>query len=237
MLGLYWLLLFVGTHTSSPRLYLLNISASDKVLHFTAYLVLGLLFWLACYGRLRPSLRQKSFYCSVITMGLYAAVDELTQLLVKRNCEFTDWLSDMCGILTALLLLYLLRRWLYWLILYWLTLFMVTHWPAQVPLVDLPEFWQQFHLVYVMLAYVFLTFFWWRSMCSEPRFMINKNIVLTSVTVLPGYALLDQIISMAMRKGFSLGELTLGLAGIVLGVLCSMSFAQHHLIDDPYEQY
>ena len=74
-------------------------------------------------------------------------------------------------------------------------------------------------------------------MSSEQRFTIDRKIVLTSVTVLPVYALLDQIISMAMRKGFSGEELIVGLAGIVLGVLCSMAFAQHHLMDNPYEQY
>jgi hypothetical protein len=229
ILGVYWPAAFASTHI--PGTIPLRVYGHDVTLHLTAYLILTLLYWLARYGKERPDLRGFRVYGVMLMMACYGAIDELTQKLVNRHCDFYDWLSDMGGCILALMLLYFLRRTKHWLIVYWLVLFAVTHWPDEAPFVKLPSYWQQFEVAYIMLGYAILTLLWWRNLCRQGRFMFNKNILIITLCVLPGYALLDEGISMAMQRGFSGGDFFSGLGGIILGVVCSAALAQHHVVD------
>ena len=229
ILGLYWPALFVSTHI--PRLPNVKVYGHDVTLHIFFFMVLTLLFWLARYGRFRPSFTERKLYLTVGIMAVYGAVDEFTQKFVGRHCDIVDWYSDMGGVLIALLLLFLLRRPLHWLVAYWLVLLVVTHWPLEKPLVSLPDFLEQFQLVYVLVGYLILTLLWWRTMCPQPKFMFNKSILISTLFVLPIYALLAEVLCLIMRRGFSGGALLAALAGIMLGVFCSWAFAQHHLVE------
>jgi len=168
----------------------------------------------------------------VLVLAAYGILDELTQALVGRSCDIFDWFSDICGILLALGALFVLRRLWYWLAIYWLVMFAITHWPFARPLLALSAFWQQFELVYVMVGYMVLTLLFWRSCCRQPKFMINKKIVLTTLYVLSAYALFDEVSSLFMRLGFDGGQLLSAFIGIVLGIACSAALAQHHLPED-----
>ncbi|MFC1783512.1 VanZ family protein, partial [Planctomycetota bacterium] len=200
VLFIYWPLVFTSTHI--PRLPQLRIYGHDVTLHITAYLILTLLYWLARYGRERPGFGSFKVYGVILLMAIYGAVDEITQKLVNRHSDFYDWLSDMGGCVLAIAALYLLRRARHWLIIYWMVMFAITHWPGEAPFVKLPSFWQQFEVAYIMAGYLILTLLWWRSLCQEGRFIINKSILLTTLYVLLGYAVLDEAISMAMGRGY-----------------------------------
>lgn len=233
VLGIYWPVLFVSTHI--PRPPHLQIYGRDVTLHFSAYMILTLLYWLARYGKIRPSLRQRKLYLTVLLIAGYGALDELSQGLVHRNCDIIDWFSDMSGCLAALAVLFLVRRWVYWLILYWVGMFVITHWPLMKPLIKLPTFCQQFEIVYTMLAYFILTLLWWRTMCPQSRFVINKKILLSTVLVIPLYALLDEFLSFVMRGVFDVADILSGLAGFILALACAASLARHHIVNDAYE--
>ena len=227
VLAVYWPLLFLSTHL--PRLPHIPLGPSDKVLHYLAYLILTLLFWLARFGSQRPSFRKARLYKIIILFSLYGAMDEITQRFVGRCCDIEDWVADICGSLTALLLLYVLRRWLHCFIAYTIGLFLICHWPGRESLFDkLPSFFQQFQVAYGIIGYIILTLLWWRTLCRNERFEFKGTILTVTLFVLPLYALLDEAANMLMRRSFDLTDYLSALGGIVVGIVCAWMFARYH---------
>lgn len=98
----YWLALFVSTHVPiEPQI---SVPGEDKTLHFVGYGVLAFLFGttLVLQGRTL----SKTILLTLLILPTYAALDELTQSLVGRHCDFHDWLADLGGIAIGLCLAY-----------------------------------------------------------------------------------------------------------------------------------
>ena len=96
-----WLVEVVATHIPAPRAPRLHVS--DKVVHAVAYFLLGGLFWLTlrAYGMRRW---KRTLYV-LVTLTVYAALDELTQELVTgRHAAVRDWLADMVGLVAVVIL-------------------------------------------------------------------------------------------------------------------------------------
>lgn len=76
----------------------------DKVAHFAAFMVLGLLLARAAIARRRP-------IALPVLLGLaYAASDEIHQYFVPgRYPDAADWLADAIGVLVGCVFLYRLR--------------------------------------------------------------------------------------------------------------------------------
>jgi VanZ family protein len=95
----YFILLFTGTHVPIDPSEI--VETSDKVLHYTGYALLTFLVltgWELTIGRLQP----KHYFAVWLAGTLYGAFDEITQIPVGRSCDMNDWLADVCGILTGL---------------------------------------------------------------------------------------------------------------------------------------
>lgn len=99
----YWALIFVGTHLPmapvpsdhSSRIPL------DKVAHFSAFALLGLLL-IASIRSIRRPFHVLLTLAAVI--AAYGVLDELTQKLIpSRSADFWDWIADMLGGGTGLL--------------------------------------------------------------------------------------------------------------------------------------
>jgi len=227
----YWPALFVLTHL--PRLPAPDIRGSDKIAHFTAYLVLTILFWLARYGTARPNLSDLRVYYILIIMLCYGAVDEISQQLVpNRFADVVDWLANTAGVVTGLFIVMVLRRWWHWLTVYWLGMFVLTHVPTETqPLDFLPEAFQPFRLVYLMVGYVALTLLWWRTWCPQGRFVFNKTLFISTLLVLPTYALLDVMLTWGMHRPFDVSALLTAVGGIILGIACAAAFAQQNVAE------
>ncbi len=229
VLVFYWLLLCIATHI--PRLPQINIAGRDKTMHFTAYMGLTILFWLACWGKQRPHWLKRGIYVTVLLVACYAALDEITQeyLIQGRTGDPYDWLADMSGCITGLLLLYLLRSWRRWLIVYWGALFFITHFPGQPFFRYLPPEIRQFHALGVMLSYLVLTFLWWRSLSKKPYFTASLKIFLLSVIILPAYVLVDVLVAHLMHRGIDRTNVYGAIMGIGLGLLCSVTLSLHNV--------
>jgi VanZ family protein len=229
LLLVYWPALFVLTHL--PKLPPTGVHGGDKVAHFIAYLVLTVLFWLARYGKCRPSLGGREIYFVLILMVCYGAVDELSQQLVpNRFADWLDWLSDSAGVVIGLTGVLVLRQWWHRLVVYWVLLFALTHLPTEAqPLDYLPEVLHQFQLVYLMAGYVVLTLLWWLTWCPGGRFVFHKTLFTSTLLVLPTYALLDEMVSRLMGNPFDIVSIVASVGGILLGVGCAAAFAQQHL--------
>jgi VanZ family protein len=94
--AVYAVVLVAATHYPRPEEFLGPNAPSDKLLHFMAYGVLGLLsaatLW--AYGRWSPQggLRLLTL------LSLAAIVDEVTQPLCYRAAEPLDWVFDCIGL-------------------------------------------------------------------------------------------------------------------------------------------
>ena len=95
-----WIAAFTVTHF--PAQYLPHIGSEDNVLHFLGFLILTSVFVLtqAAYGVSRP----RRILMTLLTMAVYAAVDESTQSYVNRMPHTADWLADMHGAVAATVL-------------------------------------------------------------------------------------------------------------------------------------
>jgi len=94
-----FLAMFVGTHI--PGGMQPEVGYSDKLLHFSAYMVLAILAlasWELSTGPLQP----KHYLIVWLAGMLYGAFDEITQIPVGRSCDFADWIADTSGVLAGL---------------------------------------------------------------------------------------------------------------------------------------
>ncbi|MFC1981432.1 VanZ family protein [Chloroflexota bacterium] len=83
---------------------------SDKVLHAAEYFILAFLIFFSLqrttWLRFYPS-----FWVTLAWIILYGLSDELHQSYVPtRNCDFTDLVADMCGMLLLFLILWALQK-------------------------------------------------------------------------------------------------------------------------------
>ncbi len=103
----YVAVLLTATHLPRPPIQHLPVR-NDKVLHFLAYFVFGLLLGM----RTIRTWRKAVFFLAIIQT--FAMFDELTQPFFRRTTDIFDWLSDgvggACGILAGMLLHSLLRQ-------------------------------------------------------------------------------------------------------------------------------
>lgn len=99
--GLAWLGAFIATHLPPERVP--HTPVSDKTLHFTGYFILAGLF---CSSLASFGVRSSARIIAVISiMVTYAAVDEYTQALVRRDPSVGDWLADSMGTIAAVVVM------------------------------------------------------------------------------------------------------------------------------------
>src|SRR5262245_30420872 len=100
-------LAFYVTHL--PPSNLPQLGRFDKLLHFAGFVYLGMMaLWQVLPARMMPS--RKQVLAVLLIILAYAALDELTQPLVHRDCELLDWAADALGAAVGIALLYSLHR-------------------------------------------------------------------------------------------------------------------------------
>ncbi len=100
VLCVYWIALFYGTHTKIPPGMLPG--NSDKVIHFFAYAGLAMLW--AILQATQGAITWGNLSWKWLMLAAYGVFDELTQLLVNRNADLKDWLFDVSGAATGLII-------------------------------------------------------------------------------------------------------------------------------------
>ena len=98
--------MFVGTHI--PGHSLPGFSIGDKIIHYSAYLTLTLSIltsWELTAGVLRPP----HYFAVWLATTLYGAFDEISQTPFGRSCDGLDWLADIAGIVSAIVIYQIVR--------------------------------------------------------------------------------------------------------------------------------
>jgi VanZ family protein len=103
-LVIYWIVLLSAT--SFPTTSLPSIGISDKVMHFTAYFILGVLLNLTLIFQSKYNLlRQKNSLYTLLFGSIYAIIDEVHQHFIPgRFMEFMDFTADFLGLVLAVIL-------------------------------------------------------------------------------------------------------------------------------------
>ncbi|WP_153558765.1 VanZ family protein [Roseimaritima sediminicola] len=106
LLGVYWILLFTGTHL--PSVPMPQVQHLDKVQHFVAFAGLAfLLAWAIPAHQRDPRTKMIFAFLVAICYGLF---DELTQQFVGRHTDMMDFAADCGGALMGVLIYRLAKR-------------------------------------------------------------------------------------------------------------------------------
>jgi len=108
---LYWPAIFIATHIPKAPAWLSRLGTSDKTLHFFAYLVLVFMLWFAISPGKKVNWRRAAVWWVLLVMVWYGVVDEWLQGYVGRSPDTRDFLADMAGVLTSLILLTVFPAW------------------------------------------------------------------------------------------------------------------------------
>lgn len=104
--AILWVGAMIATHIPVGKLP--HIGLSDKLAHSAGYFVLAGMFWLTLWAYRAQASRRAALVFFVA--AAYAAVDEITQPLARRNASFGDWIADVVGAVAALVVCELLVR-------------------------------------------------------------------------------------------------------------------------------
>ncbi len=104
---LYWPAIFILTHMS-PRTvsrWVYRFRLSDKMMHFLAYFVLAFLLWFVISPEKKVRLRRATTWWVLLIVAVYGVIDEVLQHYVSRSPDVFDFLADLAGAASALIVL------------------------------------------------------------------------------------------------------------------------------------
>lgn len=106
----YWIALAVLAHIPIPQL-VYRAQVSDKWLHFLAYLNLVFLLWFSISPDSQVSWRRWLVWLVFFATAAYGGLDELLQPYVGRTGDVGDFLANVAGASTGLIMLTFLAFW------------------------------------------------------------------------------------------------------------------------------
>jgi hypothetical protein len=156
LLVLYWPALFILTHIPIP-VVVQKADVSDKSLHFLAYLVFTFLLWFTVSSDRKVKWSRAAPWLVLFVIVIYGILDEwLQSYIVGRSCDVRDFLMDLAGALTGLILFSFLTFWLAGLAVTATFIFGITN----VTRANLANLLPITNDVFHLLAYAILTVLW-----------------------------------------------------------------------------
>ena len=153
---MYWPIIFILAHIPIPQL-VRKAGVSDKIIHFVAYLVLVFLLWFAISPDRKVNWRRASAWWILLVTVFYGVIDELLQgVIASRSCDAMDFLADLVGVLTGLILFAFLTFWPAFLVITGITIFAMTN----LSRVNLADLLPVTYVVFLLLSYGFFAMLW-----------------------------------------------------------------------------
>ncbi len=216
-LYLYWPALFIASHIPIPQ-PIRRAGVSDKTLHFLAYLTLTFLLWFAVSGVQKINWRKLWPWLLLLTLIIYGIIDEFLQGFVPgRSPDAMDFVADMAGILTGMMLFTLLSFWQSGLVIAAMVIFGVANLSRVNLAVVLPITYAIFHL----FAYAVFTVLW--IYCVQIYTSVSAKATrikwLLAVLAAPlGLLLAVKLFAVFFGKGFTVAD-TITSVGAIIAVV------------------
>jgi len=214
-LALYWSILFILAHIPIPQL-VRKADVSDKALHFLAYMILAFLLFSAINPYKKVSWHKATVWWVLLVIVWYGVIDEVLQSYVAgRSCNIKDFVADLAGTLTGLIMLSVFTFWSVFLVMTGVTIFGLSN-IARANLSDLlPGTNMAFHL----FAYVLFTLLWIRYLYYWLRIMAPKPKWLIVASILPaGLLLAVKLGSLILGRSFAITDIIVSAVGIIIVV-------------------
>jgi len=211
----YWPALFILAHIPIPQM-VRKADVSDKGLHFLAYLILVFLLWSAISPHSKVNWRKAAVWWVLLVTVWYGVIDEVLQSYVAgRSTDIMDFVANLGGTLTGLIVLSLFTFWPAFLVVTGITIFGLTN-ISQANLADLlPVTNTAFHFS----AYSVFTLLW--IQCMQDLLLLNPPqrrwlIVASSLPI--GFVLAVKLGSFVLGRSFAITDVivsTIGVAAVV----------------------
>jgi len=219
----YWPSLFILAHIPIP-LFVRRAGVSDKSLHFLAYLVLVFLLWFAIGPDRKVNWRRAAVWWILFVVVWYGVFDEWLQAHVGRSGDVADFLADLAGTLTGLILFSFFTFWPVLLVVTGITIFLLTNLTRVNPADLLPITNAAFHL----FAYGIFTMLWIQHIhhflsikAPQPKWLIVTFALPT------GLLLVVKLYSVISGRYFGIWDVILsaiGIAAVVVTIFLTALF-------------
>jgi len=219
----YWPTLFILAHIPIP-LFVRRAGVSDKSLHFLAYLILVFLLWFAIGPDRKVNWRRAAVWWILLVVVWYGAFDEWLQARVGRSGDVVDFLADLAGTLTGLILLSFFTFWPALLVVTGISIFLLTNLARVNPAELLPITNAVFH----PFAYGFFTILWIQHIHHFLSLKAPQLKWLIVTLALPtGLLLVVKLYSVISGRYFGIWDIILsaiGIAAVVVTIFLTALF-------------
>jgi len=220
----YWPTIFILAHIPIPQV-VYRARVSDKSLHFLVYLILVFLLWFAINPDRRVNWRKAGVWWILLVVVWYGAFDEWLQGYVGRSCNVMDFLADLVGALTSLVLLSIFSFWSASVVVTGLSIFLFTN----LARANLSELLPVTNAMFHLLAYGFFTMLWLRYVYHFLPLKAPQIKWLTAALALPiALVVVVKSASAILGKGFELRDAIISIVGIAAVVAANCVFVLSH---------
>ena len=236
----YWPAIFILTHLAPGKIpqIVFVFGISDKMMHFVGYLGLFFLLWFALCPDKKVNFTEIGTWSVLAALVVYGAIDEWLQFFTHRSPDAMDFVANMVGVLTAMVLLMIFSFWSAALIVTASFIFILSFLSNQ----DAPIIYTKVIPVFLFFIYSFYTFLWMRyiHLYLPPRppeklWLIGSFLLPFVTAVAIGLFLLVAI------GDFVFGNLIAAASGIILSILCVLVFAlfnnKRHKAANPFDEF
>ena len=213
---LYWPFIFFLAHVAELPGWILRTQMSDKAMHYLGYLVLVFLWWFSIFPSQKPSMLRFPFWLTLAMMGVYGVLDEWLQSFTHRKPDIWDWVADISGVLTGLIIFGIVGLRLSAFAVTAFLILILTSVCKKDPLGFVPFL----DILFYIGAYCLITLLWNGYLKKRPD--ISKvNSVILSIVVPVILLIITSIVASIMRKHFAIDRVGAAVGGIILGIAIS----------------
>jgi VanZ family protein len=206
----YWPGAFILSHIPIPQV-VYQAQVSDKSLHFIVYLILTFLLWFTISPNKKVNWRRAVVWWVLFLVVWYGVADEVLQGYVGRTCDVTDFLADLAGTLTGLVLFSFLSFWPVLLVVTGVTIFTLTNYTRA----NLAELVPITNAMFHLFGYGFFTILWLQNIHLFLPMKPPKPKWIIAALVLPtGFLLIVKIFSAIFGKELVVKDVIVAVLGI-----------------------
>ncbi|OHB62064.1 MAG: hypothetical protein A2167_03705 [Planctomycetes bacterium RBG_13_46_10] len=212
---IYWPALFIFAHIPIPEL-VRQADVSDKYVHFLAYLILTFLLWVAAFPDKKVNWRKPAAWWIILVVVLYGVFDEVLQSFVAgRSCDIRDFIVDLAGTLTGLILLSFFSFQPALVIITGITIFGLTN----VTRANIADLLPLTNTAFNLCAYAIFTLGWIHYLYSCLKLMApTPGWLIKALTLPAGFLLSVKLVSLFLGRSVTVTDVIVSAVGIAAAV-------------------